>query len=83
MKMGDVKCFGYPYAVSRKLGLFASHLRNTFQPDLYSGLEKAGFLLEKNDDLTHFLCERLGGHYVDVGATKKIADGLVCLSLPL
>ncbi|OKL55661.1 hypothetical protein UA08_08967 [Talaromyces atroroseus] len=77
MKICDIKCFGYPYAVNRNLGLLASQLRQKYQPDLYSDLKKAGFLLEEHDDITRHLCERLGGHYMDVGASKKIADGLI------
>uniref|UniRef100_A0A093Y726 Putative indole-3-pyruvate monooxygenase YUCCA5 n=1 Tax=Talaromyces marneffei PM1 TaxID=1077442 RepID=A0A093Y726_TALMA len=83
MNTADIKCFAYPNALSRRLGLLANHLQYTTQPDLYSDLVKAGFLLEQDDDLTRHICERLGGHYMDIGASKKIADGFVCFLFPL
>lgn len=83
MNTADIKSFAYPNAVSRKLGLLANHIQYTAQPDLYSDLKRVGFLLEQDDDLTRHICERLGGHYMDIGASKKIADGLVCFYSPL
>lgn len=80
MNTSDIKCFAYPNVLSRRLGLLANHLGHITQPGQYSELEKAGFLLERDDDLTRCLCERLGGHYMDIGASKKIADGLVCFT---
>lgn len=78
MTTADIRSLAYPNALSRKLGLLANRIRYTTQPDLYSDLKKVGFLLEQDDDLTRHICERLGGHYMDIGASKKIADGLVC-----
>lgn len=83
MNTADIKCFAYPNTLSRKLGLLANQLQYTAQPDLYSDLKKAGFLLEQDDDLTRHICERLGGHYMDIGASKKIAEGQVYLIPPL
>ncbi|GAM34193.1 hypothetical protein TCE0_015f01609 [Talaromyces pinophilus] len=86
MNTADIKSFAYPNALSRKLGLLANHIQYTAQPDLYSDLKRAGFLLEQDDDLTRHICERLGGHYMDIGASKKIADGLIKMktgSLPV
>jgi hypothetical protein len=47
------------------------------EPERFEALEKAGFKLDRNAVLAELLFERFGGHYVDVGASKKIVDGLV------
>jgi hypothetical protein len=58
-------------------GLFAMFASN--EPDRYAALKAAGFpVLDSSDptqSLMHNLLERAGGHYVDVGGTKLIAEG--------
>jgi hypothetical protein len=46
-------------------------------PEPFDALERAGFKCERYGDLHHFLLERLGGHYLDIGCSAKIAQGLV------
>jgi len=43
----------------------------------YDALEKAGFNVERYGDIAHIMYERMGGHYMDVGTSAKIAKGLV------
>ncbi|KAE8332816.1 hypothetical protein BDV39DRAFT_199816 [Aspergillus sergii] len=51
----------------------------TQEPHRYDALEAAGFpVIDSRDPemaLMHNLLERAGGHYVDVGGTKLLADG--------
>lgn len=47
--------------------------------EYYDALERAGFKVERYGDLFQCLYERFGGHYMDVGASAKIAQGLVYL----
>jgi cation diffusion facilitator CzcD-associated flavoprotein CzcO len=51
------------------------------EPERYSTLRKAGFpVIDSRDPdaaLMHNLIERGGGHYVDTGATKLLAEGKV------
>jgi hypothetical protein len=60
-------------------GLFAMFASN--EPERYAALKAAGFpVLDSSDptqSLMHNLLERAGGHYVDVGGTKLIAEGKV------
>jgi cation diffusion facilitator CzcD-associated flavoprotein CzcO len=60
-------------------GLFAQLASQ--EPDRYSSLREAGFPVIDNRDtnaaLMHNLIERGGGHYVDTGATKLLAEGKV------
>ncbi|KAK7733905.1 hypothetical protein SLS53_008055 [Cytospora paraplurivora] len=62
-------------------GLFA-HLASQ-EPDRYLALFQAGFpVLDSRDpsvDVQHHLVERGGGHYIDVGGTKLIAEGKVAV----
>lgn len=68
-----------PTAIDAKLaaGLFAMWASQ--EPDRYADLEKAGFpvLDSRNPEcvLMSNLIEKAGGHYVDVGGTKLLADG--------
>jgi hypothetical protein len=60
-------------------GLFAQLASQ--EPDRYSAFQKAGFpVIDSRDPdaaLMHNLIERGGGHYVDTGATKLLAEGKV------
>ena len=64
-------------AVGRLLAHAGLHGRARQEPERYDGLEKAGFKLERDGEIMHNLFERYGGHYMDVGASAKIAKGLV------
>lgn len=57
--------------------LAAYALQSGQEPDRYTALEKTGFQIDRDVDIWSILCGRQGGHYVDVGTSKKIADGLV------
>jgi hypothetical protein len=43
----------------------------------FDALEKVGFKVERFGDIVQTLYERMGGHYMDVGASAKISHGLV------
>lgn len=68
---------GYPNSIIRQMQLLAYKLFHEQDPHRYDGLEKAGFRVGRDGDLWDILCGKQGGHYVDVGTSKKIADGLV------
>ncbi|KAK7706927.1 hypothetical protein SLS57_009441 [Botryosphaeria dothidea] len=46
-------------------------------PEYFEELERAGFSVDREIDLVHALYERMGGHYYDVGASRKIVDGSI------
>lgn len=60
------------------LGLFASQ-----EPKRYAELKAVGFpVLDSNDptqSIMHYLLERAGGHYIDVGGTKLIEERKVAI----
>lgn len=47
------------------------------EPERFDALERAGFKTERYGNIQEHILVRLGGHYIDVGASKMIADGLV------
>lgn len=47
------------------------------EPERFDVLERAGFKLDREGELSWYLFERFGGHYMDVGTSAKIANGLV------
>ena len=51
--------------------------RASMEPQRYDALEEAGFKLKRNGSLAEHIWERFGGHYVDVGASQKIASGKI------
>ena len=45
--------------------------------EYFDALDRAGFKNVRVCDLSHILFERFGGHYLDVGASAKVAQGLI------
>lgn len=68
-----------PIPVTRLISRYALHEMAKNEPDRFDALERAGFQLIRYGDIIHQLYERFGGHYMDVGASAKIAKGLVSL----
>ncbi|KAF2464232.1 FAD/NAD(P)-binding domain-containing protein [Lindgomyces ingoldianus] len=73
----DRMSFSNPLSISRLLALTCLHAAAREEPERFDALEASGFKLERYGDITHYIYERMGGHYMDVGASKKIADGLI------
>ena len=72
-----------PMAVARLLSNQYMAGRMAADPSLFNDLDRAGFLVDRNVDVMQILFERGGKHYVDIGASRKIADGLVGHITPL
>lgn len=72
--------FSQPITIHRQIALKVTHAMARRDYDQYVALEKAGFNVEPFGDFAHILYERLGGHYLDVGASAKIAQGLVIIT---
>lgn len=63
--------------MGRVMGSHMLHTKAKEEPERFAALEKAGFRLDRTGDMTYYLLEKLGGHYMDVGTSAKIAKGLV------
>lgn len=69
--------FSSPLAIARKMAQQRITPWVSADSKRFDALELAGFKVERFGDMYYHLNERLGGHYVDVGASAKIAQGLV------
>ena len=47
------------------------------EPERFDALERVGFKVERYGDIAKVLYVTMGGHYMDVGCSAKIAEGLV------
>jgi hypothetical protein len=75
--VADQASWSMPYPVLAQLYNGNVRHRSSMEPERFDALEKAGFKLERNGQLAVHIFERFGGHYLDVGASKKIVDGKV------
>ncbi|KPM39840.1 hypothetical protein AK830_g6729 [Neonectria ditissima] len=75
--MSDRLFFSSPAVLGRLMGSRSLHAKARNEPERFDALEKAGFLLDREGDLSYYLLERFGGHYMDVGTSAKIANGLI------
>lgn len=56
------------------------HTLVALDQERFDALERQGFKVDRWGDFYRHQAERIGGHYIDVGASAKIADGRVSLS---
>lgn len=63
--------------MGRKIGQLHSRYLAAAEPERFDALERAGFRVDRYGEVIYQLHEKFGGHYMDVGTSKKIADGLV------
>ncbi|KAF7114924.1 hypothetical protein CNMCM5793_000694 [Aspergillus hiratsukae] len=66
-----------PLAVTRLITMAALNTQAEAEPERFTALERAGFRTIRYGDLISLLNERFGGHYMDIGASAKIAEGLI------
>ncbi|RVX68377.1 hypothetical protein B0A52_07377 [Exophiala mesophila] len=64
-------------AISRLLSMDALNTMASKEPERFDALEKVGFKVERYGDIIYQLTEKLGGHYMDVGCSTKIAQGQI------
>jgi hypothetical protein len=67
--------FTYPNKIQREV--INNHVWAAIKanPERFDALERAGFKLERFGDTYYNLYVRLGGHYVDIGASARIGKG--------
>ncbi|KAF2663349.1 FAD/NAD(P)-binding domain-containing protein [Microthyrium microscopicum] len=64
-----------PTSIARLMSMRAISKMAAQDPERYEALERVGFRVEANMDMYSSLYERFGGHYIDVGVSKKIISG--------
>ncbi|KAG8664269.1 hypothetical protein FPOAC2_14199 [Fusarium poae] len=75
----DRQVMATPLAVTRLISLFGQQAQAAQEAERFDSLERRGFRCERNADFWKLLTSRFGGHYIDVGASQKIADGLIAV----
>lgn len=73
----DRENLSLPVSIRRQVAMNVLHTMARNDSERFDALEKAGFNVERYGDITYVLFERLGGHYMDVGTSAKISQGLV------
>ncbi|EXJ55143.1 hypothetical protein A1O7_08068 [Cladophialophora yegresii CBS 114405] len=68
-----------PYAVTRLLSRRALHAAAAQEPERFDALERVGFRVERYGDIMWHICEKMGGHYMDVGCSDLIARGKIMM----
>ena len=80
--LADMLGVSNPFPVVRLASLVALNAQVDRQPERFDALERAGFDVERYGDIITTLYEHFGRHYMDVGASAKIAQGLVRYTVP-
>ena len=73
--VADREEYTYPNKILREIVNSAVHTGISAHPERFDALEHAGFQLERFGDIYYNLYVRFGGHYVDIGASDRIARG--------
>ncbi|KEF53375.1 uncharacterized protein A1O9_10350 [Exophiala aquamarina CBS 119918] len=73
----DRQIMALPLVVTRLAALHGGRPLVDAEPERFDSLERAGFRVERYGDLWKLLTDRLGGHYMDVGASAKVSAGLI------
>ena len=76
-EVADEMMLTVPLAVSRLVSMLVLNGMAKAEPERFDALEKAGFKVIRYGDIIYQIFDRFGGHYMDVGASEKIAKGLV------
>ena len=71
------RLFTTPIAVERLITNYFFNIMKARDHERFDNLEKVGFKIAHKEEFVHTIYERLGKHYLDVGASAKISKGLV------
>ncbi|KIW87265.1 uncharacterized protein Z519_12168 [Cladophialophora bantiana CBS 173.52] len=69
--------FTNPVSIARLTSANAFHAMARAQPERWEALERVGFKVDPYGDIQDAINVRLGGHYIDVGTSAKIAKGWI------
>ncbi|OCT44725.1 Flavin-binding monooxygenase-like family protein [Cladophialophora carrionii] len=77
VELADRIHYSSPAAMTRERSNLLIHSLVKANAERFDALERQGFKLMRFGDFFHHQTERQGGHYVDIGASAKIADGRI------
>ncbi|KAL2855944.1 hypothetical protein BJY01DRAFT_243125 [Aspergillus pseudoustus] len=73
----DRLSYTLPWAITRQIAQALLHPMAAAEPERYDALKKANFKVTQYGDLVYNLTVRRGGHYMDVGCSNLISNGMV------
>ncbi|KAK5047064.1 hypothetical protein LTR84_007006 [Exophiala bonariae] len=73
----DRENLSLPVSIRRQMAMKYLHTMARNDSERFDALEMAGFNVERYGDIANVLFDRLGGHYMDVGTSAKISQGLI------
>ncbi|PVH98865.1 dimethylaniline monooxygenase (N-oxide forming) [Periconia macrospinosa] len=76
-EVSDRIMFSNPISIDRLTSAEVLHAMARAQPERWDALERAGFKVDPYGDIQEAILVRLGGHYIDVGTSAKISNGLI------
>ncbi|KAF2099691.1 FAD/NAD(P)-binding domain-containing protein [Rhizodiscina lignyota] len=76
-ELADMLSLSTAFPITRLMALVGVNSQAEQEPERFDALERAGFKLERYGDIIHHLYERSGKHYLDVGASAMISQGLI------
>ena len=77
IETADRESFSLTNSIARLQACAGIHALASQEPERFDALERASFKTDRFPDLYHIILERFGGHYLDVGVSQKIVDGLI------
>ncbi|KIW36784.1 uncharacterized protein PV06_11070 [Exophiala oligosperma] len=77
IEISDKILYSNPVSIDRILGGITFHAKARAESERWASLERAGFKVDPYGDIQEALNIRLGGHYIDVGTSAKISNGLI------
>ncbi|KAL1970059.1 hypothetical protein VTN77DRAFT_6464 [Rasamsonia byssochlamydoides] len=75
--IADRISYSTPLVVSRRIGQLHSRQLAATEPERFDALERVGFRVDRYEEVTYQLHDKFGGHYMDVGTSRKIVDGVI------
>ncbi|KAH8665515.1 dimethylaniline monooxygenase (N-oxide forming) [Ilyonectria robusta] len=76
-EISDRGMISNPVSIARRFSAKTFHTITRAQPERHESLERAGFKVDPFSDIQDAINIRLGGHYIEVGASAKIGKRLI------
>jgi cation diffusion facilitator CzcD-associated flavoprotein CzcO len=77
IETADREALSLPISIIRLQACAGVRALASQEPERFDALERVNFKTDRFPDLYKIILERAGGHYLDVGVSQKICDGLI------
>jgi hypothetical protein len=77
IEVADRETFSLPNSIIRLQACNGVRALASKDPERFDALERVGFKTDRFPDIYQIIFERQGGHYLDVGISQKVCDGLI------